>query len=584
MAAGGIFTLIANDGKADRLINAADFLKKRIRDIRCEREQRGEENPEPTLLDIEKTHILFTNASYKPFVSMAYEYNKVRPQSGNTSLGGQVQFSIPQFGDFFNDMVAHIRLGATSIGAGGVCPALPVNTQTGAGTAQYITTTYRYVNAAGTVITPGAAMTDFLRYCEYPGCRVFQKTDFTVNGNPLDFYHEDAYAFYQKFFVKEDDFGFKRCMGQEYPIDAYGEVTSVSGLGGKTDTCRRMGQIMNGPQTPKASQPALDLWVPLLFWFNLDPRLAIPSVAIPFGQRFLTMDIASLDKLLFRANGALFLETTTTTKNLTGVDTAPVLNSSSAVVLTPTQSTGSSVITSPNIEIIEMYINNIFVIPEVHDIFIERVGFNLIRVNRYQKMTVNVQSDEQLLNNLKYPIEYLMVGLRPTLNQNDPEMWHRFIYATTDTTDVTSYSNVIADPTDITATAASHTSSSVVERLTYRHTQKTVDKISITVSGIHLYEEISGTFFNSYVPHMFGGHNVKAPREDEGALFVNFCLYPKTYQPSGHINVSRAREFYLKYWSSIIPSIVPTAELIVLASAINFLLITDGSAVLRYTT
>ena len=28
---------------------------------------------------------------------------------------------------------------------------------------------------------------------------------------------------------------------------------------------------------------------------------------------------------------------------------------------------------------------------------------------------------------------------------------------------------------------------------------------------------------------------------------VNFCLYPHSYQPSGHINVSRAREFYLDY-------------------------------------
>jgi hypothetical protein len=28
---------------------------------------------------------------------------------------------------------------------------------------------------------------------------------------------------------------------------------------------------------------------------------------------------------------------------------------------------------------------------------------------------------------------------------------------------------------------------------------------------------------------------------------IPFCLYPNDYQPSGHINVSRAREFYLNY-------------------------------------
>jgi hypothetical protein len=57
------------------------------------------------------------------------------------------------------------------------------------------------------------------------------------------------------------------------------------------------------------------------------------------------------------------------------------------------------------------------------------------------------------------------------------------------------------------------------------------------------------------------------------------------------INVSRAREFYFKYYSSVInnkanngsPS-VPSATLQIVASAINFLLISDGSAILRYST
>ena len=64
---------------------------------------------------------------------------------------------------------------------------------------------------------------------------------------------------------------------------------------------------------------------------------------------------------------------------------------------------------------------------------------------------------------------------------------------------------------------------------------------------------------------------------------INFCLYPGTYQPSGHINVSRAREFYLQYDSSYVTS-SDAAELIVNAVAINFLLISDGSATLRYAT
>ena len=52
---------------------------------------------------------------------------------------------------------------------------------------------------------------------------------------------------------------------------------------------------------------------------------------------------------------------------------------------------------------------------------------------------------------------------------------------------------------------------------------------------------------------------------------------------SSHLNVSRAREFYIGWNSCYISSTHP-AELVFCASAINFLLISDGSAVLRYST
>jgi hypothetical protein len=64
---------------------------------------------------------------------------------------------------------------------------------------------------------------------------------------------------------------------------------------------------------------------------------------------------------------------------------------------------------------------------------------------------------------------------------------------------------------------------------------------------------------------------------------INFCLYPGTYQPSAHINISRAREFYIQYTSSIISTVV-NGTLIIVGIAINFLLVSDGSAVLRYST
>ena len=95
-----------------------------------------------------------------------------------------------------------------------------------------------------------------------------------------------------------------------------------------------------------------------------------------------------------------------------------------------------------------------------------------------------------------------------------------------------------------------------------------LDTLSIQAHSIDLYKEMAAGFFNAYTTYHFGGPNINAP-EDCGSLFVPFCLYPGTYQPSGHINVSRAREFYLQYSSAYHNANMAVAlMLIVIASAI----------------
>jgi hypothetical protein len=48
----------------------------------------------------------------------------------------------------------------------------------------------------------------------------------------------------------------------------------------------------------------------VIFWFNRDPRLSIASVSIPYGQRFITIDIENQNNILFTAPGNLFLRLT----------------------------------------------------------------------------------------------------------------------------------------------------------------------------------------------------------------------------------------------------------------------------------
>jgi hypothetical protein len=109
--------------------------------------------------------------------------------------------------------------------------------------------------------------------------------------------------------------------------------------------------------------------------------------------------------------------------------------------------------------------------------------------------------------------------------------------------------------------------------------------VTIKAHGIPIYNNFPSGFFNAYIPYNYGGHNIRAPR-DVGALLITFCLYPGTYQPSGHINISRAREFYIDYETTPLINAQNgiRGTLTIVASAINFLLISDGSAVLRYST
>lgn len=150
----------------------------------------------------------------------------------------------------------------------------------------YTQYTHEWVNIQGSVLTVGAAASNFVRYAEFPGQRLFKKVKFEVNGNPLDEYTAEAMMYHQKFRVAPNKMtGWKRLVGQEVPVDAYSDLMAVAGTSNfssvvadledvngdaaagapvsASTTARRLSQIVNGPQTPKAVQPALDLWIPL---------------------------------------------------------------------------------------------------------------------------------------------------------------------------------------------------------------------------------------------------------------------------------------------------------------------------------
>lgn len=530
MATGGIFTLITNDGKQDRMLMATQLLNTRLVEIRKMRARAGLRDPTPTLVDIERTHLLFMNAHFKPFAAIGFEYNKVRPQSGTVGFGNTgVQFSIPQFGDFFHDMVLHLK------------------------------------------ITQGVSSSRW-QWANFLGERLVKRAKFEVNGNPLDEYNDNVHKFHESFFVTPNKrTGWNRMIGQEQCENGFLEhVTAAQNGSNGCSPVRECKLFANGLQTPKTTHNAFELFIPLLFWFNKDPRLSIPSVSIPYGQRFITIDFATLNEVARLSRAA-----------------ATCADNGGTVTFT----------TTPAIDQAILIINNIFVNPEVHDIFIKRIGFNLIRVHRLQTVRVNTSGNQEiLLNQLKWPVETLYVGLRPVSNNdltaspnNVMENWHIFGGVTDD--------GAVEMPVLSAAggalgagNAISAVGDLLVHNACFKCCYPTINEINIEAHGVPLGPLLPNTFYNAYVPYTYGGHHINTP-DDCGALMINFNLYPGSYQPSGHVNVSRAREFFIKFSIANIPTTTTAAvssstpaDLIIVAVAINFLLISDGSAVLRYST
>jgi len=647
MSTGAVFQLLANEGKADSLILASKLLSQRLADVRCARRARGLDET-PTLPDIEASHILYVNASFKPFAAVGYEYNKVSPGTGTPTLGGSVTFNIPQFGDFFHDMVARVRLSAAT-GVAGLAPTpntplMPRNGYEADNTSTNASKFYNIVDTVGNVIVagedasssvPAVSYSNYVRYCEYPGNRLFSSVKFDVSGNPLDQYDEMVPVMLEKFCTSPGKrVGYNRLVGQEVPIEGYsglrnstvtdadavhtpvglidrskaGQSNSTVGLfntsavglsaastitqtattalnsvgSAQIDISRTITSVVNGPQTPKPTQPPLELWHKLRFWFNDDVRLSIPSVSIPYGQRYISMDISAQD-LLIHEFPSIYLETIFDDGTSRSKTYSPIF-----------QKFGVQPV---SVEQIQLYINNLFVTPEVHDIFINRIGFSLVRVYRQQRSHVSSTTDGLLLSQFKWPVEMFMCGLRPTWNvkplsggnngapitgnENQWRDWHQFTRMVDATSDAAVAVEITAGTAGALAPGGVQSTGQIMPDRYYLSVP-TVDSLSLTSHGVPLYDNFQDKFYNQYLPLQYGGANVNTP-SDLGALMVNLCLFPRSYQPSGHLNFSRARETYVK-WTSSYVSQTSGVDFIAVAIAINFLLISDGAAVIRYST
>jgi hypothetical protein len=507
MSVGGVFQLITNQGIQDKIIMDTENLRERIKTISMDRltALRGKFKDKsdaellgmdrawaPRLAAIEKTHILFVNSTYKPFVAMSHEYSKTPTRQGRAALGQSFSFTMPIIGDFVNDCVMYVKL--TGFAA--------------------------------------SDATDKVKYVELLGHRLMKNVKFKISNHVLDEYTSDDMNVHYQFKVPlNKETGYLRNVGQETARDGF--VTADP----TTDEVRKYVKYGDGAQTFKRTQADIEMWIPILFWFR-DIQTSLPNFLLPMGQTDIEIEFESEANLIAYADYG-----------------------------------GGGAYTVPSVSKCFLYLNHIFLQPDVQKLFLARFGFQLIRVHQRHTQTLQQSEGKVLLHGIKWPVESLYISFRPQANLTNSQKWHR--------------GTSITD-TDVKEAVVTGIATIQVNTATYFSEAHVIASMELRAHDTVIYPKLEPEFYNQYIPYRYGEH-IKTPR-DLGWYMMNFNVNPGEYQPSGHLNVSKSRELYLHYTAatnssgtSLITSAAP-ADLIVVADCINFLLTQDGTATLRFST
>lgn len=475
-----------NQASIDKYLNLKTQLQSQLERIKMQ-------NVNPSYDDIRKTHAFFVNTTFKPIVSVAYGYSTV----GVTPLplfGSSVRMKVPIFGDFIADQALHIRVSELA----------------------------------------AVHKDNKVRWYDFIGHRMIKQISLVADGVVLDSYGCEEMEMYYRFHVsKNQKAGWMRCVGQE---------TAKVGIFLQDPTnqdVREKKFIYDGYQTPKQTQEELDLYIPLLFWFNTNPAFALSNWNISYDKFFIDIEFANINDCVsvidYAGDGGKYK--------------------------------------APKFISCDLISNHVYTTPEVAELFKHRTQFSIIRVHKRVERILNKSFDSVNISDIKYAVENIYVRFRPLANEQDPNAAEIWRYNDVSEYKEVKYASIIS---------VAGTTSLAYTPTYYYSSTPAVDVVSLDSNGSTIYDANPGCFYNSYLPLRFGEERIITP-EDEGAYLLTFSLFPGEAQPSGYLNFSQSRDQYLKYSSSYINANNPVS-LAVCATCINFLVLSAGSMSLRYAT
>jgi hypothetical protein len=209
-------------------------------------------NLNPNMIDLNKTHYVFLNETYKPIISVGYSYSRVNttplPILGSTNN----RIKIPVEGEFFCDMVLYIRLSSMTC------------------------------NNAGNKV----------KYYDFPAHRLFKAIRFISDNTIIDEYNTEDMNNHMNFHINNSQkLGWYRCIGQETPKRCFLTQDPIN------QEAREEKVIYDGYQTAKYKQDSMEIHLPLQFWF-CDPKFAMSNNNITYGKAFIEFDLCDESDLI----------------------------------------------------------------------------------------------------------------------------------------------------------------------------------------------------------------------------------------------------------------------------------------------
>jgi hypothetical protein len=326
----------------------------------------------------------------------------------------------------------------------------------------------------------------------------------------------------------------------------YNHLSSLSRMFAEThyDPVMTAGAVTlaaDGPelQTFAQEHAGFELCIPAPFFFCESISSAIPICAFPTTKKEVKIEFNDLDHITNR--GYSMPKTSDTNLYSIGVQ--------------------DSWAQAPTIRSVDLWVDYVFLPTWLAEIVSERVSFFLIR-NVSMSQGDITQSNGYFEPTSNYPIEYMFVGFCPTAHVNQ----------------------VLFEGTNATAAtvAAGTTFGKDYFNWTTDDGGYLIKTLSARISETYFYKEVPAVLANSYFFLKFGGDRINSPKSRD-LYMLTFAAFPGTYQPSGTLNSGRVTGLRVDWTSDVIGKSGYTATIYVFLFYLNFFLVIEGGASLKYS-